>query len=319
MRLRTFPARRVLALAAATVAALALSACGPAAEQSDAEQPAPTLEGAFSSFHVDGAFGEAPVVSLGNLDDYSGELDSTTVIAGEGKPVTDEEPLVLKVAAWSMADGAEFMPYGWIGDTLDLASSTQLPFLKDVLSGKPAGSRMAVLMPGWYLPQAQGQQATYDRNKPVFLVMDVERVERTSAWGAVQPATQSMVTVTDGEGGEPQIVVDSSQPAPTELVLDVRKRGDGQEVAEGDDVLLQYSGVLYADGQPFDSSWSRGKPAAFATDQVVPGFTRSLVGQRVGSQVIAVIPPDLAYGAEGSGGVPPNATLVFVIDVLDVI
>lgn len=319
MPLRMTPIRRALAALTALAAAVSLSACGPAGNETAQPTAEATLPAPFSSFHVDGAFGDAPSVTLGSLDDYSGALDSTTVIEGKGKPVTADESLVLSVAAWSMEGGAEIMPYQWVGQMLTLNSSTQLPFLKDALDGVAAGSRVAVLMPGWYLPQAQGQQASYDRAKPVFLVMDVQRIERTQAWGELQQPTQDIVTVSDGEGGEPQITVDSAQKAPGSLVLDVRKQGDGATVADGDTVLLQYSGVLYANGESFDSSWKRGEPTAFVTDQVVPGFTQSLVGQKVGSQVIAIIPPDLAYGEEGNESVPPNSTLVFVVDILGVV
>ncbi|WP_423278712.1 FKBP-type peptidyl-prolyl cis-trans isomerase, partial [Escherichia coli] len=77
----------------------------------------------------------------------------------------------------------------------------------------------------------------------------------------------------------------------------------------------------------FDSSWSRGAPAQLTAaagsptvqNGVITGFADALIGQQVGSQIIAVIPPDLAYGEQGNGSVPPNATLVFVVDILGIV
>jgi peptidylprolyl isomerase len=84
-------------------------------------------------------------------------------------------------------------------------------------------------------------------------------------------------------------------------------------------LLADYTGVLWDSGEEFDSSWSRGEPAAFGigVEAVIPGWDSGLVGQRVGGRVLLVIPPDLGYGDEGSGEIPGGATLVFVVDIRD--
>ena len=72
-------------------------------------------------------------------------------------------------------------------------------------------------------------------------------------------------------------------------------------------------------GEIFDSSWQRGAPATFPTDGVIQGFRDALVGQTVGSQVIAIIPPDLGYGPQGGtpdGSIGAEDTIVFVVDIL---
>ena len=87
----------------------------------------------------------------------------------------------------------------------------------------------------------------------------------------------------------------------------------------GDTVTVHYTGVVWATGKTFDSSWTRGTPASFATTGVIPGFGKALVGQKVGSQVIAVIPPADGYGAKvppNQTDITPTSTLVFVVDIL---
>jgi len=88
-------------------------------------------------------------------------------------------------------------------------------------------------------------------------------------------------------------------------------------VPEGATVTLQYHGVSWDTGEVFDESWP--SPTALSLAQVVPGFAQAIAGQTVGSQVIAVLPPDLAYGQEGeSTSALAGQTLVFVIDILGV-
>jgi FKBP-type peptidyl-prolyl cis-trans isomerase len=100
--------------------------------------------------------------------------------------------------------------------------------------------------------------------------------------------------------------------------------GKGKPASPTSSVTVQYTGVLYKDGKVFDSSWTRGKPATFSLNRVVPGFTQGIGGtgkvapMRVGGRRIMILPPALGYGAQGGGPIPPNATLVFVVDLLNV-
>jgi peptidylprolyl isomerase len=133
-----------------------------------------------------------------------------------------------------------------------------------------------------------------------------------------------------GSSGETTSVADSGSkptvdvpkgPAPTQLVVKDLKTGDGAEAKSGDQVSVQYVGVLYSDGKQFDSSWDRGQPFSFqlGTGQVIPGWDRGVAGMKVGGRRELIIPPDLAYGAQGQPPtIPANATLVFVIDLVSV-
>lgn len=97
--------------------------------------------------------------------------------------------------------------------------------------------------------------------------------------------------------------------------------GNGPEVMEGDRISVHYVGKL-DDGTIFDSSRERGKPFEFVlgTGEVIPGWDKGLVGMRVGGIRRLVIPPEMAYGSTGFGDViPPNATLTFEIELLDII
>lgn len=201
---------------------------------------------------------------------------------------------------------------------LDLSAEGIPEYLTGLFEGVASGSRVVALIPSALLLEGTANAGATD-TPPALVVADVIEVPETRAVGAEQESTQSLVAVTDAAEGAPQISIVEGAAAPTELVLETRKLGTGDVVAEGSSVVVQYTGVLFATGEKFDSSWDRGTPAQFSTTGVVDGFAQALVGQTVGSQVVAVIPPALGYGDQASDTIPAGSTLVFVVDILGTI
>lgn len=109
-------------------------------------------------------------------------------------------------------------------------------------------------------------------------------------------------------------------PAPKTLVKKELIEGSGPEAKSGDEVSVQYVGVLYKNGEEFDASWNRGEPFSFTLGggEVIQGWDKGVEGMKAGGRRMLVIPPELAYGSEGVGPIPPESTLVFVIDLLSV-
>ena len=104
------------------------------------------------------------------------------------------------------------------------------------------------------------------------------------------------------------------------LNIEDLKVGNGAEATSGKRVEVHYTGWLTS-GQKFDSSVDRGKPFTFqlGAGQVIKGWDQGVAGMKVGGKRKLTIPPDLGYGARGAGGViPPNATLVFEVELLGV-
>jgi peptidylprolyl isomerase len=97
--------------------------------------------------------------------------------------------------------------------------------------------------------------------------------------------------------------------------------GTGAVAKEGSNVTVNYVGVLYKTGKEFDSSWSRKQTFStpLASGSVIPGWVQGIAGMKVGGRRELIIPPSLGYGKAGSPPtIPPNATLVFVVDLLGV-
>src|SRR3954447_23549309 len=116
---------------------------------------------------------------------------------------------------------------------------------------------------------------------------------------------------------KPSVSIPSDSPPPTSLGIDEVVVGTGAEAAAGADVDVHYVGVAWSTGAQFDASWDRGEPLSFrlGVGQVIPGWDQGVAGMRVGGRRRLTIPPSLAYGSAGAGGViGPDETLVFVVD-----
>ncbi|SFN44270.1 FKBP-type peptidyl-prolyl cis-trans isomerase FkpA [Izhakiella capsodis] len=101
------------------------------------------------------------------------------------------------------------------------------------------------------------------------------------------------------------------------LLYKVEKEGTGETPKDSDTVVVNYKGTL-VDGTVFDDSYTRGEPLSFRLDSVIPGWTEGLKHIKKGGKIELVIPPDLAYGKNGVPGIPPNSTLIFNVELLDV-
>jgi peptidylprolyl isomerase len=128
----------------------------------------------------------------------------------------------------------------------------------------------------------------------------------------------TVVSVSDDMEAKPEVELEGTDEAPTEVVIDDVVEGTGDEIHPGATVEVQYVGLL-TNGSEFDSSWSRGQTASFGLGDVIEGWGEGLVGMKTGGRRTLVIPADKAYGEAGSPPtIPPAATLVFVVDLVTV-
>jgi FKBP-type peptidyl-prolyl cis-trans isomerase len=143
-----------------------------------------------------------------------------------------------------------------------------------------------------------------------------------------QQATQSVLNVTATQVASEAAVTavalatqatgSDIQTTASGLQYRVITEGTGAKPTASDTVTVNYRGVL-ADGTEFDSTYRRNQPATFAVSGVIDGWTEGLQLMSVGSKYIFIIPPDLGYGEAGSQGViPPNATLIFEVELLSI-
>ena len=118
----------------------------------------------------------------------------------------------------------------------------------------------------------------------------------------------------------PDVAAGDGAP-PADLVVEDITVGGGAEATPGSTVTVHYVGVSHASGKEFDASWNRSQPFSFPLGggKVIAGWDRGVAGMKVGGRRRLVIPPHLAYGERGAGGViKPGETLIFVVDLLGV-
>ncbi len=137
---------------------------------------------------------------------------------------------------------------------------------------------------------------------------------------APAPETEAAETVSTDPQEKPKIEI-ADQPPPSVLEVEDIVDGKGKSAQSGDTLEVEYAGVAYSTGEEFDSSFERKQPFRFklGAGMVIPGWDQGLDGMKVGGRRQLTIPPELAYGPNGSPPlIGPDETLVFVIDLVDV-
>lgn len=303
--------RPLAALSVAAVSALLLAGCSsspdptssPTAELADlCDAVAPSGE-ASEAVTVEGEPGTASQAVFEAPLEVS-ELQSTVVSEGDGDPVEAGELVSIAFTAFSAETGEELGSLNYEpGQFLPQQISADNP-IGQVLGCATPGTRVVATFPGT------------ETNSAEVYVFDFLSTVPDAAWGTEQAAPEGFPEVELADDGAPTITV-PDEDAPTAVELATLKEGDGETVQPGDTVLVQYTGVKWSDNEVFDSSWETGTPVSFQTTGVVDGFRQALEGQTVGSQVLAVIPPEFGYGS-AEGNELQEETLVFVVDILGV-
>lgn len=309
---------RLVALAAA--AALTLTACG-----GDEPETAATDSGLAEVTVTDAADdATTPAVSFEPGSVTVEESEARVITAGEGAELGGTELLSFDYAIFS-GDTAEEVNSSYPSEPvgLDMSDETVLPGLTSSLTGQTIGSRVLVALP----PQeAFGEEGNaelgIEGNETVLFLIDI--------LSAITPLPEASGTAVEPVAGLPTAEVTAGEPAtitipedfedPEATVVQPLIEGEGPEVAAGQTVRVAYTGATARDGNVFDSS--ANGPTGYAefgigVGQVIQGWDTGLVGQKVGSRVLLVIPAAEGYGEEGS---PPDIqggdTLVFVVDIL---
>jgi len=177
----------------------------------------------------------------------------------------------------------------------------------------PVGSRTVTVAPAETLYGDTGNESIgVAPGETMVIVMDVVEVQeplKPSEWTEIVPEVEF-----GAEGESPTVTIPDVEPS-TELQVHIIEEGDGDTVAAGDSVTLQYQGISWDTGEVFDESYARGEPATFPTDGVIQGFGAALVGQKVGTKLIVTIPPELAYGTDPAAHELGGQTLVFLVEI----
>ncbi|WP_316774601.1 FKBP-type peptidyl-prolyl cis-trans isomerase [Streptomyces sasae] len=328
--------RRSLLLAAVPVGLVTVAGCGDNSSSSSKASASPQasassvpppkiVDGPLPAITAGTKFDEKPTVAKGS-GDPSKNLAVKTVIAGSGKAVAendfiqanylgqiwstakvfdqsyDREPLLMQLAAGSIIDGWR---YG--------------------LAGKKVGSRVLMAVPPtWGYGSSGNAQAGIKGTDTLVFVVDVLNSFNSKSSSTGKEVAQSDSALpkvgTNTDGKAPSIDIPKVDP-PKKLVSNYVLEGDGAEVKASQTILCQFKGEVWDSGKAFEQTYESGRLAQFSIEQmqqVLKGLSQGLTGKKVGSRVLVVVPPDLAYGNNPpSGGVvKKGSTLVFSVDIL---
>ena len=167
--------------------------------------------------------------------------------------------------------------------------------------------------------------AIFNQNKPTAIAEEIQSKNVTLS----QDSTEKSTLIASASQLQPQTDMDidlsKAETTSTGLMYIETKTGDGEAPSRGQKVEVHYTGYLAEDGvkrgKKFDSSVDRGQPFVFTlgVGQVIKGWDEGIGKMTVGSKSTLVIPPELGYGSRGAGGViPPNATLIFDVELLGI-
>jgi len=306
------------ALTAVLLAVPALAACGASSEK-DAGADTP-----LKAVSISGHVGQSLEATWHQKVAEPKATTATTLVKGKGSKI---------------ASGDTVSTYLWIGNgstkkdsysDYDNGAPETIPnngqlneVFEKLFKGATYGSRVAVVTTASdLLGSAQGNpQLGISGNDNLVVVADLVKKAPVSP-------TPSDTKAHDVPGGAlPQVVSKNGKPSELDwkglgkpsLATPVRrvvlKEGRGATVKPSDTVTVNYLGQTYKAKRPFDSSYT-GKPLTQPLSGLIPGWKIGLSGVKVGSRVLLEIPPAYGYGAQGSGSIPGNATLWFVIDVV---
>ncbi|WP_165988556.1 FKBP-type peptidyl-prolyl cis-trans isomerase [Streptomyces sp. YIM 98790] len=344
----TRTARR-LAAALAVPVLLLTAACGSESEGSaDAEESQEAKESENKPWPlatVTGAVGEEPAIEVPDGAETSSETVVTVLEEGDGPVVGESDYLRVSLLARGLKEDEEDLVNTWQprtaeGETADPESAEPvyaalqmgkedlLPLaVLDPLVGKTEGSRVVIQGDAAELIGAVAENVGFEPGDSVVFVYDIVTVidpqgmveGEQAAAGPGMPEVQAdkpeAATITIPEGEEP----------PAGIEEQVLIAGEGAEVKANQQLIVQYTGVKWSDGEKFDSSWDHGGASKFpiGAGGVIAGWDETLVGKHVGDRVLLVIPPDKAYGVTEEGAEPAHEladqTLVFVVDILDAV
>ena len=278
---------------------------------------------ASESVTATGRFASAPAVS------FATPLHVTTpqvseILPGHGAPLTAAQEVSTEITFLNATTGAVVLKSDYTGSAPArfVVGTVQITGLRRALVCAQVGERLAAVLPPSQAIPAASRPTGLAATDSVVAVIDIRSAYLARANGTDQVMGNGLPAVVLGADGRPGITLPQDTPPTTLRVADL-KSGSGATIQRGDTAVIHYTGVVWKPGDPangtvFDSSWTSGAPVnvVVKAGQTLPGLVTALAGRKVGSQVLAILPPSQAYGSQSTSTIPANATLVFVVDIL---
>jgi hypothetical protein len=256
-------------------------------------------------------------------------VESQTVMVGDGQQVGNGDITTLQITVYSGKTGEQIISTGHDTAGLRVPVIEQEPHFGEIAQCATVGSRIVTVGTAGDILGAENiaqNQLALAEDDTVVMVSDVENRYPGKADGANQVPPTGFPAVVLAPSGQPGFTFPGTA-APVVLKVATLKAGSGPALAEGDVAVMHVSGIEWNAEKPFTNSWEKaGVPGTYlivSTETsergLPPGLAEALIGQKVGSQVLIVLPPAVGFapGTEPNG-VTSGSTLVFVFDILGI-
>jgi peptidylprolyl isomerase len=312
--------RRLAVVPAVLLLLTGLTACG-GGDDSNASDDSASIDGVT----VSGDFGKEPKVEVKGLDESKPTSD--VVIEGDGDELAEDGAVKVQVLLAKGTDGSTIQSSYSSGAAAETLQLTSVPsWIQDALTGVKVGSRVVLVAPVSTVNNGQpadqiGLKADDDLVFVFDLVEPADPVLSGPEGKDVEPPADAPKIVEE-DGKISNLDFSDAGDPPSEFQVIPLVEGEGDPVKEGDNITVNYIGQVWGSDKPFDNSYAEGQPASFQLTYpgLIKGWLKGLEGQKIGSRVMLVIPPEDGYGKKGNPAIDVSGTdtLVFVIDLLGV-
>ncbi|MEU8675812.1 FKBP-type peptidyl-prolyl cis-trans isomerase [Streptomyces sp. NPDC048560] len=307
--------RRLAGLLVVPILLLSTAACGDEKGSDSASS-----KNGVPAITAGAKFGEKPTLAKGEGDPPK-ELQTEVVSEGDGAKLKNGDAIQVNYLGQAWDSTKPFdnsfdrkQPFD-----LTLGAGMVIQGWDKGLVGQKVGSRVELVIPPELGYGAQGQ-GDIKPNATLVFVVDILKATQIPASAKGTEVAQDNIDLpkvgTKTDGKAPTVTIPKTDP-PKKLVSNYILESDGEVIKESDSVVVNYVGLVWKGSKPFDSTYQTGKTATFPLAQItLKGLKDGLIGKKVGSRVLLVIPPDQAFGDKAQQTVPANSTLVFAVDVL---
>ncbi|AQT71725.1 MULTISPECIES: FKBP-type peptidyl-prolyl cis-trans isomerase [Streptomyces] len=311
--------RRLAGLLVVPLLLLSTAACGD-----DSGSDSAQMKNGAPAITKGAEFGETPTLSKGKGEPPK-ELKVVTVKEGTG-PALKKGDIAQVNYYGQVWDGTEPFDQSFgKGQPFDvtIGAGAVIKGWDQGLEGQKVGSRVELVIPPDLGYGAQGSPPKIKGNATLVFVVDIVKGATVPASATGKEVAQDNKDLpkigTNTDGKEVSVAVPKDVTPPAKLVSNYVIEGDGPAVTDKNSVVVKFHGKTWKDDKTFESTYTSDQSVTWPLEQLqVKGLKDGIVGKKVGSRVLLVIPPDMGFGDKEQGTIPANSTLVFSLDILAV-
>ncbi|MFI1396623.1 FKBP-type peptidyl-prolyl cis-trans isomerase [Streptomyces sp. NPDC020681] len=309
--------RRLAGLLVVPLLLLSTAACG---SDDKGSSDSASMKNGLPAITAGEKFGEKPTLAKGEGEPPK-DLKINVISEGKGEKLKKGDQAKVNYLGQAWDSDKPFDNSFDRGQPFDVAigGGGVIEGWQKALDGQKVGSRLEVSIPPELGYGAQGQ-GEIKPNATLVFVMDIVKATVVPVSAKGTEVAQDNIDLpkvgTNADGKAPSMTFPKSDP-PKKLVSNYVLEGTGPVLTDKDSVVVKYEAYLWAGGKKFDSTYDKDTTQTFPLGQVtLKGLKDGLIGKKLGSRVLLVIPPDQAFGAKEQQGIPKNSTLVFSVDLL---